>query len=66
MTENFPNLERGKTTQVQEAQRFPPKEAYSKTHHNENAKFQRQKENLKSSKGETRTNIQRGSNKASS
>ena len=37
MTENFPNLEKERTMQVQEAQspnQDEPKEAYSKTYHN--------------------------------
>ena len=42
MTENFLNLERGKTMHFRTTEgpnQDEPKEAYSKTHHNENAKF---------------------------
>ena len=34
-----------------------PKEAHYKTHHNQNGKIQRQRENLKDRKGEIRSSI---------
>ena len=40
-----------------------PKEAHSKTHYNQNGKIQRQRENLKGSKGKTASNLQGHSNK---
>ena len=42
MTENFPNLERGKDMQIQEADgpnQNEPKEVYSKTYQNRNGKY---------------------------
>ena len=55
MTENLLNLERGKSTQVQEAQRVPIKmkpKKLSKTHHNYKCEIQQQTKNLKGSKGD--------------
>ena len=53
MKESFPNLMKEIDIQVQEAQspkKDACKEAHSKTHHNQNAKGEKQRENLKSSK----------------
>ena len=64
MTENFPTWRRenpGRLRKNKGPNQDEPKETYSKTHHNLNTKCQRQGETLKSSKGETRSNIQRRS-----
>ena len=68
MMENFPNLERGKTMQVNEAHRIPIKMNPKRpTPRSTLIKMPscKDKEDLKSSKRETRSNIQRGSDKAS-
>ena len=69
MTENFPNLERGKTMQVQEAHKVPIKMNPKRTiprHIIIKMPSFKDKENLKNSKGETRNNIQGNSDEASS
>ena len=69
MIEHFPNLMREKVTQIQEIEspnQVENKEAPFKTHHNKNGKIPRQTEDLKSSKGETGSNIQGSPNKFSS
>ena len=69
MTENFPNLERGKTMQVQEAHKVPIKMNPKRTiprHIIIKMPSFKDKERILSSKGETRSNIQGSSNKASS
>ena len=56
MMENFGNLMTEKVTQIQESQspnQEEHKEAHCKTHHNENGKIARQRENLKGRKGQT-------------
>ena len=69
MTENFPNLERGKAMQAQEAQRVPiktiPKRPTPRHIIIKMPSF-KDKENLKNSKGKTRSNIQGNPNKTSS
>ena len=58
--ENFPNLVREKVTQIQESpsQSRGTQRGPLQTHHNENGKIPRQRENLKGSKGETGSKIQ--------
>ena len=68
MTEKFRNLMREKVTQIQETQRIPskrnPKRPSARHIIIKMAKFQ-DKENLKSSNGETGSNIQGSPNKVS-
>ena len=67
MTENFPNLERGKTMQVQEAHKVPIKMNPKRTiprHIIIKMPSFKDKENFKGSKGQVRSNKQRSSNKA--
>ena len=70
MTENFPNLEREKTMQVQEEQRVPIQInlKWPTTRHItiKMPSFKDKEIILKRNKGETSSNIQRGSNKTSS
>ena len=69
MMENIPNLMREKVTQIQESQsanQEEPKEAHCKTHHKQNGKIPRQREDLKGSKGEIGSNTQGSPDKASS
>ena len=66
MIENFPNLMREKVTQIQEAQRVPKKESKRIQLQDTSklkGKIERQRENLKGSKGETASNIQGSSDK---
>ena len=69
MTENFPNLDREKTMQVQEAQRVPikmnPKRPTPIHIIIKMPSINSKERIIKSSKGEIRSNLQRGSNKAS-
>ena len=68
MMENFPNLMRESHTNPGNTERSnqeEPKEAHFKTHHNQNGKIPRQRENLKGIKGETGSNIQGSPNKVS-
>ena len=69
MMENFPNMRREKVTQIQETQRVPskrnPKRPTARHIISKMVNFQ-DKEDLKGSKGETGSNIQRSHNKVSS
>ena len=67
MNENFTNLAKEIDMQVQEAQspkKDACKEAHSKTHHNQNAKGEKQRENLKSSKRKAVSYLQGSPHKA--
>ena len=67
--ENFPNLMREIATQIKETQRLPIKRNPKRStirHIIINGKIPRQREDLKSTKGETGSNIQRSPDKSSS
>ena len=67
--EIFPNLMRETVTHpgiTDSPNQEEPKAAHGNTHHNQNGKIPRQRENLKGSKRETRSNILGSPDKASS
>ena len=66
MKENFPNLVKEIDMQVQEAQspkQDEPKKTHTSTHHSQNAKGERQRENLKSRKRKAVSYLQGKSHK---